>query len=769
MQTSVKSAIAARAILFAVLSTAAVAAVAEQQPLTLVADGTSPYVIVLSADASPSERWAAEELASHVRQMSGATLELVDEGESTPEKAILIGDGQALRSLGTRLDIDPLGPEGFVIRTVGQRLVIAGGRPRGTMYGVFTLLEKLGCRWWYPGASTVPSVKTIRIAALDERQSPVLEYRDMLYGEMDDSEEAMIWRARNKVNGGFFKDMKPEYGGAFKFHTLVHSYGGLLPTSRYFHEHPEYYALRSGKRDASQPCFSNRDVIRLVADAILRLVAEHPDWRFFTVGQNDNSNYCQCDDCGALAERYRSHGGSQLHFAKEVAALVRQKRADVVINVPAYRWTRKPPAGITPDDKMAVTLCSIECNFGQPLEDGYPEENAAFKADIEGWSKLAPKLYIWDYTTNFTHYVLPYPNYHVLAPNVRFYADHKVRGIMHQGSHTTRHGQFAPLCTWVLAKAMWDPSVDGRKLVEEFCLGYYGPQAGRLVLEYANMLHEAIARDRTPIWCTRRTYLSAPYLSPELMARAEQIFRQAEAAVADDSELLRRVRIDHFPVQYVVLKRAGQLWEPVRRVCPDLSWTGYTQQFAWVGRQARISRVREGDHAEELFEWALDYGRIKQLDPKADLPDELSREEPSTYHFLQAAQLDGQVRFLKKATGATDGWAQQVISTGWSIQHRFSHPWDFDVGKSYRMFIRVKATAAGAAEGDALTVGIHNPDQPRTCSRRIGLGEVNGQWQVFDVGPWKPTENGGVFYIARGRAAVSEVYLDCLWLIEAPE
>ena len=85
-----------------------------------------------------------------------------------------------------------------------------------------------------------------------------------------------------------------------------------------------------------------------------------------------------------------------------------------------------------------------------------------------------------------------------------------------------------------------------------------------LVLEYANMLHEAIAKDRIPIWCTRGTYLSAPYLSPDLMARAEKIFQQAEAAVRDDPELLRRVEVDHIPVQYVVLKRADQLWEPVR-------------------------------------------------------------------------------------------------------------------------------------------------------------------------------------------------------------
>lgn len=82
---------------------------------------------------------------------------------------------------------------------------------------------------------------------------------------------------------------------------------------------------------------------------------------------------------------------------------------------------------------MSITLCSIECNFGQPLAEGYPEEDAAFKADLEGWSKLVSRLDVWDYTTDFTHYVPPYPNYCALAPNVRFYASHKVRGCYRVG------------------------------------------------------------------------------------------------------------------------------------------------------------------------------------------------------------------------------------------------------------------------------------------------------------------------------------------------
>jgi hypothetical protein len=317
---------------------------------------------------------------------------------------------------------------------------------------------------------------------------------------------------------------------------------------------------------------------------------------------------------------------------------------------------------------------------------------------------------------------------------------------------------------------MWQPNADGRKLVEEFCLGYYGPEAGKQILQYLNMLHEAITRNRTPIWCTQwqtpGTFLSAPYLSPALVARAEQLFRQSEAAVANDPELLRRVRIDHLPIQGVALRRTRQMRGPVKKLCPDLNWAAYTAQFARIGRDAGVGAMREGDHAEPLFRWALDYGKLTSDDAARDLPDELSGVDPQTYHFLQAAQLDGQVRFLKEVDGATDGWAQAVVSPGWSIQHSFGYPWDFRVGQQYRLFIRAKATATEPDNGIAISCGIHVRHGSRTCGRNIKLEEVDGRWQVFDIGLWNPTEDGGIFYIARGRSGAEEVFLDCLWLVE---
>jgi hypothetical protein len=49
------------------LSMVAMTVAADDAHLPLVTDGRSDYVIILSPQASPSERWAAQELADHIR------------------------------------------------------------------------------------------------------------------------------------------------------------------------------------------------------------------------------------------------------------------------------------------------------------------------------------------------------------------------------------------------------------------------------------------------------------------------------------------------------------------------------------------------------------------------------------------------------------------------------------------------------------------------------------------------------------------------------
>ena len=117
--------------------------------LLLARGGKSDYQMVISRTASDMEKHAAEELQRFLAEISAAKLPIVTDDSPVTEHEIILGDNCHLQALNIPINFDELGDESFVLRTVEENLVIAGGRIRGTLYGVYTFLENyLGCRWF---------------------------------------------------------------------------------------------------------------------------------------------------------------------------------------------------------------------------------------------------------------------------------------------------------------------------------------------------------------------------------------------------------------------------------------------------------------------------------------------------------------------------------------------------------------------------------------------------------------------------------------------
>ena len=150
--------------------------------ITLVEKGKSAYTIVVSGKASPSEQRAARELQRFIEEMSGAKLAVVTDAKEVRGPKLLVGDSLAVKKLRVKLPLAELGAEGFVLRTKGADVIIAGGRQRGTMYGATAFLERLGCRWFTSEVSRIPKRETIRFEALevmDEWMLNLLSYPEL--------------------------------------------------------------------------------------------------------------------------------------------------------------------------------------------------------------------------------------------------------------------------------------------------------------------------------------------------------------------------------------------------------------------------------------------------------------------------------------------------------------------------------------------------------------------------------------------------------------
>jgi len=537
----------------AVLLLVAVSMMAEAEGLTLSVDGKTDYVIVTPQKPTPSVARAAKELQRFLGEITGAQFRIVTEDAPAAKHEIVLGAPGRLASLGVKADLKRLGPEGYILKTVGSRLVIAGSDVRGLMYGVYGLLnDHLGCRWFTPKVSRIPKQSTLRIPELDETIVPALEYRWPAVRDCYDAD----WCARNRVNVG--PKLTDEHGGSVKFCGWAHTFEHLVPVEKHFDTHPEYFALMDGKRlrERTQLCCTNEDVIRLAIEGIRERMRSHPDATYFSVSQNDWGNYCQCETCQALATREDSQMGPVLQLVNRVAAAVAEEFPNKRVTTLAYQWSRKPPKTIRPLPNVTIRLCTIECCFAHPFTGCDFKANARFCEDIRGWSAICNNLWIWNYTTNFRHYYLPHPVLRPLNDDIKFFIAHNVKGIYEQDTKLTLNGDMSPLGGFIMAKFLWNPDTDEDTAINEFLDAVYGAAAPH-IRAYIDLLHDKVAKDNIHLRC----YVSpkgATFLTEDVLRECDRLFDLAEAAVKDQPDVLRRVGFARLALDFAFIERLGR-------------------------------------------------------------------------------------------------------------------------------------------------------------------------------------------------------------------
>jgi hypothetical protein len=252
---------------------------------------------------------------------------------------------------------------------------------------------------------------------------------------------------------------------------------------------------------------------------------------------------------------------------------------------------------------VIIRLCSIECSFSRPLDD---PSNKAFLDDLASWSKIAGRLFIWDYTTNFSNYIQPHPNYSVLGPNIRLFIQNNVRGIFEQGAYQSWGPEMAEMRAWMLAKLLWNPALDADKLRREFLAGYYGPLAAD-VSEYLALLERSALEAGDHLGCFSPT--EAKFLSLDTMLKGWKVLRKAEAGVGKNAELGRRLRRVQMPVAYVVLGRWDAFQKEAQERSLEWPWPRSRRELLdWFLEAARSEGVTMISEGQKLDDWAAKGG-----------------------------------------------------------------------------------------------------------------------------------------------------------------
>ena len=539
-----------------VLTTVVTVISAAGPEMMLVEEGRPRCSVVIPDDASDTVRRAAEELAAYVKRMSGADLPIVAESRAGTEKRIDVGH--------TRRAI-ALVPEGFtgdeervLVRSVPDGLLVCGGGDRGTLFAVYRFLEVLGCRWLAPEPENevVPQQSTLTVRDLQIDTRPAFQWR-LFNGRS--SEELQSWGNKMGMNGLYTPEAGPRNGNCYYYPEEVpgvHAYAKIMPSNRYFQTHPEWYPALGGKRVPSelhgkQLCVTAEGLADQFAANVIRIFDDDPACQLMSISPNDGYGWCDCPQCTELdrklcggrttqqgLNRERPFRGDRVFwFANEVARRVAEKHPQKKLLVLAYVNYAEPPDTVRPLPGVVPFLCHYApADYSRPINDPASEPNRQFNDSLKGWAHLTPELLIYSYVSKSQWWRLPRPVVWNFAADVKYFHSLGIRRYYCQSSL----GDWpldGPLY-YVIARLLWDPSADPRKIADQWIQAMFGPAAPHLTAFYEAV--DAAARKTGQSYAGRPQTQIPGLFDPELLDEALAAVERAENVPADE-HVTRRV------------------------------------------------------------------------------------------------------------------------------------------------------------------------------------------------------------------------------------
>lgn len=175
---------------------------------------------------------------------------------------------------------------------------------------------------------------------------------------------------------------------------------------------------------------------------------------------------------------------------------------------------------------------------------------------MRAWSSLTHNIIVWDYVINFSHLVMPFPNWKVLAPNLQLFRDNGVAMMFEQGL-SSPGGEMPEVRAYLLARLLWNPDLNVDSLRAHFMDGFYG-EAGIYLDTHTHLLDEELDRGGKALTLYEHPQSHKDgYLSPANLAKHKMLFNSAEAAVMDEDTIYQwRVEDARLGIMYAELEIA---------------------------------------------------------------------------------------------------------------------------------------------------------------------------------------------------------------------
>jgi len=522
---------------------------------TITADGHSKAQIVTGEKPPETVIFAAKELQVFVKKMSGAELPIVAKPDPKMPSILL---GPAAREKIPAAELKAIQRDGYIITVTNGNLCIVGiddagpqtdieallkkgethsvpawSFQRGTLYGVYRLLEELGMRWFMPGefGERAPDIKSLTFAG-DIRESPHFISRTVGYWSLypgnyyDKNVKKITVMPGERAEIGFTtvdnRMWELRMRGATYQIPLNHYPTSTRWVERFGKTHPEYFALLpDGKRDCVDPheghlCYTCPGVadesaadIKAYADGkeseargISRIhpVTKQPinndnrGWpehiafgEYFSLLPHDGFRACTCPNCLKMVPPEIAIA-NQRHsmLVWDYIARCAEKVPDCKITCLAYGTYSIPHPGMK---ELPPNVTVGYCGYSHPASLYYKNAFERYEKLVTQWSSLSHgNLAFWQHylASNRDQDTAGMPEHtpEMYVKVLRLMAKHGNHVFCEQMADSI---MFELYNRYLLLKMFYNPQLDEQAIWNDFLARFYGPGSGLIGEIYADI------------------------------------------------------------------------------------------------------------------------------------------------------------------------------------------------------------------------------------------------------------------------------------------
>lgn len=434
----------------------------------------------------------------HVERMSGSRMQVVEVAEPSAVVPPAIVVGSLAGALGAQPPVTRW-KEGYRMVAKEGFLLIQGETPRAATYGMYALLEKLGCDWVMPGplGEIIPTKKTIQVAFEDKSDAPAFGMRRFWYrggsniilpGEVA---ELAKWNARQRMQTA---DELEENGAGHMWDHFISLHPKEIEAS------PNILALVRGadgtlKRSGPQIETTNPKVIELMVDDI-RKTFEERHWAkdkavTLPIGPADGGGYSISPESLAAGSGLKDSimGGNDetdivVKLANDVLEKAQGEFPNLSLGYFIYSVHAGFPVKYIPNPKVFPIFAPISYSRLNSTTDENSFSRVYYKSILERWVKLAGKqgnrMIIYEYNWNLADNMLPFTRVRMFGEDVPMYYRMGFSGLTIEA---TKAWAVNGAGDYALAKLAWNPSLDWKSLLHQYCEKAFG-EGGRSMERY---------------------------------------------------------------------------------------------------------------------------------------------------------------------------------------------------------------------------------------------------------------------------------------------